>query len=143
MDTNISAIYIGLTENEFITRHRKHTASFHHKIKNCTELSKPIWTLKDDNLTYDISWSIISHSKLYNIANKKWNISQLYIFGHCTFLHIYGSRPFKQSTCFCLNTRQNRKPTKKHYYTCQELITHSQPTILAKERQLHIQLKNG
>ena len=54
-----SETYIGLTETDFKTRHRNHTASFRHaKHKNSTELSKHIWTLKNDNIDYSISWRV-------------------------------------------------------------------------------------
>ena len=46
-DNNTSETYIGLTENDFKTRYRNHTASFRHaKHRNSTELSKHIWTLR-------------------------------------------------------------------------------------------------
>ena len=48
-DNNTTETYIGLTENDFKTRYRNHTASFRHaKHRNSTELSKHIWTLKDN-----------------------------------------------------------------------------------------------
>ena len=58
-DNNTSETYIGLTETDFKTRHRNHTASFRHaKHKNSTELSKHIWTLKNDSIDYSISWRV-------------------------------------------------------------------------------------
>ena len=54
-DNNTSQTYIGLTENDFKTRYRNHTASFRHaKHRNSTELSKHIWTLKDNNIEHFI-----------------------------------------------------------------------------------------
>ena len=62
-DNNTSETYIGLTENDFKTRYRNHTASFRHaKHRNSTELSKHIWTLKDNKIDHSISWRIISSS---------------------------------------------------------------------------------
>ena len=56
-DNNITETYVGLTENDFKTRYRNHTASFRHaKHRNSTELSKYIWTLKDNNINFFISW---------------------------------------------------------------------------------------
>ena len=48
-------VYIGLTETTFKERHRNHTKSFNNKkyLKE-TELSKYIWSLKDDNKTPSI-----------------------------------------------------------------------------------------
>ena len=58
-DNNTTEIYIGLTENDFKTRYRNHTAFFRHaKHRNSTELSKRISTLKDNNIEHFIS----SHS---------------------------------------------------------------------------------
>ena len=52
-DNNITETYVGLTENDFKTRYRNHTASFRHaKHRNSTELSKYIWTLKDNNINF-------------------------------------------------------------------------------------------
>ena len=46
-DNNTNETYIGLTENDFKTRYRNHTASFRHtKHRNSTELSKHIRILK-------------------------------------------------------------------------------------------------
>ena len=74
-DNNTSETYIGLTENEFKTRYRNHTASFRHaKHRNSTELSKHIWTLKDSNIDHSISWRIISSSSPYNSSSKRCNL---------------------------------------------------------------------
>ena len=60
-DNNATETYIGLTENDFKTRFRNHTSSFRHaKHRNSTELSKYIWTLKDNNIDHTVSWRIIS-----------------------------------------------------------------------------------
>ena len=64
-DNNTSETYIGLTE----------TASFRHaKHKNSTELSKHIWTLKNDNIDYSISWRVLSSSSPYNSSSKRCNL---------------------------------------------------------------------
>ena len=48
-DNNTTETYMGLAENNFKTRYRSHIASFRHsKHRNSTELSKHIWTLKDN-----------------------------------------------------------------------------------------------
>ena len=50
-DNNTTEKFIGLTENDFKTRYRNHAASFRHaKHRNSTELSKNIWTLKDNEM---------------------------------------------------------------------------------------------
>ena len=74
-DNNTSETYIGLTETDFKTRHRNHTASFRHaKHKNSTELSKHIWTLKNDNIDHSISWRVLSSSSPYNGSSKRCNL---------------------------------------------------------------------
>ena len=74
-DNNTTETYIRLTETDFKTRHRNHTASFRHaKHKNSTELSKHIWTLKNDNIDYSISWRVLSSSSPYNSSSKRCNL---------------------------------------------------------------------
>ena len=75
-DINTSETYIGLTENTFKTRYRNHAASFcHTKHRNSTEISKHVWSLKDNNnIDYSISWRIISSSSSYNSSCKRCNL---------------------------------------------------------------------
>ena len=74
-DNNTTETYIGLTENDFKTRYRNHTASFRHsKHRNSTELSKHIWTLKDNNIEHYISWRILSSHSPYNSSSKRCNL---------------------------------------------------------------------
>ena len=63
-DNNTAETYIGLTYASF-----RHT-----RIRNSTELSKHIWTLKDSNIDHFISWRIISSSSPYNSASKRCNL---------------------------------------------------------------------
>ena len=74
-DNNTTETYIGLTENDFKTRFRNHTSSFRHaKHRNSTELSKHIWTLKDNNIDHSVSWRIISSCSSYNSSSKRCNL---------------------------------------------------------------------
>ena len=74
-DNNTTETYIGLTENDFKTRYRNHTASFPHaKHRNSTELSKHIWTLKDNNIEHFISWRILASHSPYNNSSKRCNL---------------------------------------------------------------------
>ena len=71
---NMAETYIGLTENDFKTRYRNHTASFRHaNHKNSTKLSKHIWTLKD-NIEHFIFWCILSSHSPYNSSSKRCNL---------------------------------------------------------------------
>ena len=50
-------------------------ASFRHaKHRNSTELSKHIWTLKDNNIEHFISWRILSSHSPYNSSSKRCNL---------------------------------------------------------------------
>ena len=52
-----------------------HTASFRHsKHRNSTELSKHIWTLKDNNIEHYFSWHILSSHSPYNSSSKRCNL---------------------------------------------------------------------
>ena len=56
--------YIGLTETPFKERYRNHKKSFNNrKYHNETELSKYIWSLKDDDKVPSIHWSILKTIK--------------------------------------------------------------------------------
>ena len=90
-DTGECETYVGLTENEFKTRYRNHTASFRNQSsRNSTELSKHVWHLKDNNIDYDIAWRILARAKPYNSSSKRCNlcISEKFIIicqtHHCT-----------------------------------------------------------
>lgn len=51
--------YFDTTADQFKTRFRNHTASFKNASKrNATELSKYIWSLKDSNTEFILSWKI-------------------------------------------------------------------------------------
>jgi hypothetical protein len=72
---NTTETYIGLTATEFKTRYNNHKQSFKdEKIKEATELSKYIWTLKKQNKNYEIKWNIICKAKSYNNITKKCNL---------------------------------------------------------------------
>ena len=53
--------YIGLTEGTFKQRYTQHKLSFRNgNYSKSTELSKHIWTLKDNNTNFTINWSILA-----------------------------------------------------------------------------------
>ena len=64
--------YVGLA-TDFKERYRNHTSSFRHQNKRLeTELSKHIWTLKDNNKPFNLKWKIIKQCKPY--ITKKCNL---------------------------------------------------------------------
>ena len=74
-DNNECESYVGLTENEFKTRYNNHKASFRNKsLRNSTELSKYVWSLKDNNIDFEIAWQTIARAKPYCSANKRCNL---------------------------------------------------------------------
>ena len=67
--------YIGLTENHFKTRYRNHLASFRDKSKkNATNLSRYIWSLKENNSSYVLRWRILAEANPYSNTNKRCNL---------------------------------------------------------------------
>ena len=73
--THEKATYIGITGDQFKIRYRNHVSSFKNESKrNCTELSKFIWTLKDRNIDYTLTWNIIARAKAYSGGSKFCNL---------------------------------------------------------------------
>ena len=74
-DNSTTDTYIGFTANDFKSHYNNHTSSFRHaKHRNSTELSKHIWTLKDNNIDYSITWRILSSHLPYNSSSKRCNL---------------------------------------------------------------------
>ena len=74
-DNSTTETYIEITENDFKTSFRNHTASFRHtKLKNATDLNKYIWTLKENHSDHYIFRRILSSRSPYNSANKSCNL---------------------------------------------------------------------
>ena len=53
-------LYIGSTGRSFKDRYGSHKYSFEHEGKCETELSKYVWSLKNKNIPYNISWRILN-----------------------------------------------------------------------------------
>ena len=63
--------YIGRADTTFKERHSNHKRDFkHQKYRNCTELAKYVWELKEKNIAPIIKWEILS--KVY--GNPKQNM---------------------------------------------------------------------
>ena len=67
LKTNEDAFtYIGLTGDTFKSRYTAHKSSFtHEKYRTSTALSQKIWELKESNINYTLSWSILKKSHSY------------------------------------------------------------------------------
>jgi len=67
--------YVGLTANSFKARFNNHKSSFNNENKRLsTELSKYVWSLKDQGKDYSISWKILCQANPYNNLNKKCHL---------------------------------------------------------------------
>ena len=55
-------------------QHGRNVAFRHAKHRNSTELSKHIWTLKDNDIEHFISWRILSSHSPYNSSSKRCNL---------------------------------------------------------------------
>lgn len=73
-DGKLKETYVGLATN-FKERYRNHKVSFNNtNRRNETELSKQIWTLKDNNTKYNIDWCILKKCYSYNSISKRCNL---------------------------------------------------------------------
>ena len=74
-DENHDETYVGVTSTPFKTRLANHKQSFNQeKYKQQTELSKYVWTLKDNNSQYQITWKILKQVPPYTNITKKCNL---------------------------------------------------------------------
>ena len=70
--------YVGLTETEFKLRFANHKQSFTNpRLRNATELSKYIWSLKEKNTEYNIEWKILGKAESYTNRTKRCNLCNL------------------------------------------------------------------
>ena len=67
---NETSTYIGLTESTFKKRYTSHESSFsNEKLRLSSELSKKIWSLKDDGKRYNITWDIVKRTSPRKAGN--------------------------------------------------------------------------
>ena len=72
---NVTETYIGLTSTTFKSRFNNHKSSFNNEGKKLsTELSKYIWSLKESNREFTVTWKIVCHARPYNSITKKCNL---------------------------------------------------------------------
>ena len=64
-----------MTSTTFKEQYRNQNRSFNHKMySNDTELSKYIWTLKENKQDYDLTWSILKRAASYTGGSKRCNL---------------------------------------------------------------------
>ena len=74
-DCKPNEIYVGLTEGTFKSRYLNHASTFGNDNKtNTTELSKYVWSLKNSNVNYSISWKLLQSCKSYSAKSKRRNL---------------------------------------------------------------------
>ena len=70
-----TSTYIGMTENTFKTRYTLHKSSLkHNKNRSQTELSNLVWSLKDNNIPYELTWEIIDRAQPYRPGKRTCNL---------------------------------------------------------------------
>ena len=64
--------YTGQTANSFKERYNSHRSDFRHeKFRTSTRLSELVWSLKDKDKEYDISWSVLAKAKPYSPVTRR------------------------------------------------------------------------
>ena len=71
LDTGESQTYTGLAGGTFKSRFYGHNSDFNNRSNTGTKLSQHIWELKDNNVPYDIKWSILAKANTFNPVTKK------------------------------------------------------------------------
>ena len=72
---NKTSHYIGMTENSFNTRYTQHKSFLKHsKNRSQTELSSLVWSLKDNNTLYQLTWHIIDNAQPYQPGKRSCNL---------------------------------------------------------------------
>lgn len=67
--------YIGVSEPKCKVRVSNHKKSFNNRrYEKDSELSKYVWTLKDQGVDYSIGWSILKKTSGYNTISKTCNL---------------------------------------------------------------------
>ena len=67
--------YFGTAEGEFKLRYNNHTMSFRHKKRvSDTELCKYLWKLKEENVDYNLQWSIKTYEFPYKCGTRKYDL---------------------------------------------------------------------
>ena len=67
--------YIGVSSTEFKMRYANHKQSFGSIGKrDATTLSQHVWNLKEQNITYSISWQVLSRNEPYRCGAKQCNL---------------------------------------------------------------------
>ena len=99
--------YFGITDTSFKDRFRNHARDFHHKkYVNTTELSKYMWKLKEEKITANIKWNIMSivHGTPKGGVCKLCLTEKFWLLKHFNNKHLLNQKPEFISKC-----RQEKK----------------------------------
>ena len=67
--------YLGTSDSAFKQRYGNHKKLFKNKCyEKDTELSKYIWQLNDNNITYDLKWSVAARCSPYICGSSKCDL---------------------------------------------------------------------
>ena len=70
--------YVGLSATEFKDRYRNHKTSFKNRNHSkATTLSVKIWELKDNNIPYNLKWSIVGRAHQFSPVTGVCNLCTL------------------------------------------------------------------
>ena len=67
--------FVTLCDTTFKLRFRNHLCSFRNeRYKHATALSKYIWSLKDQQIAYEIKWRQVKQARSYSNVSKRCNL---------------------------------------------------------------------
>ena len=70
-----SKFYIGASETTFKLRWSNHMSSFRNENRRSqTALSNYIWTLKENNINFNLNWTVLKRAKAYSNISKRCNL---------------------------------------------------------------------
>ena len=74
-DASNSKDYIGISGTEFKLRYANHKQSFANERKrDATSLSQHIWSLKENNVPFSLTWKVLSKCTPYTCGSRVCNI---------------------------------------------------------------------
>ena len=82
-DTQESETYTGLAGGTFKQRFYGHNSSFNNRRNKQTTLSNYVWELKDNNIPYEVNWTILAKARKFNPVTNKCRLCLKEIYYIC------------------------------------------------------------
>ena len=82
-DTQESETYTGLAGGTFKQRFYGHNASFNNRRNKQTTLSNYVWELKDNNIPFEVNWTILAKARKFNPVTNKCRLCLKEIYYIC------------------------------------------------------------